>query len=219
MCIRDRTVASLLMILGFILTILANFSRLIALVIFSILPTNPLHDIIGVFSLIFYVLIPFGLGLHFYFHKKGKTTKLEKVDQIMASKISFTEKLKRQPSFASIPLLFLFILSGWQFKVIEPVTPSMSVSIELPGFKRSIKKFGVLAFESKEALVYIKPPVRALQGAHDPRICWQGSGFEFKAVQKEFIEDIEIFTAMITCLLYTSPSPRDRTRSRMPSSA
>ena len=24
---------------------------------------------------------------------------------------------------------------------------------------------------------------------------------------------------MITCLLYTSPSPRDRTRSRMPSSA
>ena len=83
----------------------------------------------------------------------------------------------------------------------------MSVFIELPGFKRSIKKFGVLAFESKEALVYIKPPVRALQGAHDPRICWQGSGFEFKAVQKEFIEDIEIFTAMITNeddLLYTA---------------
>ena len=25
--------------------------------------------------------------------------------------------------------------------------------------------------------------------------------------------------AIITCLLYTSPSPRDRTRSRMPSSA
>ena len=29
---------------------------------------------------------------------------------------------------------------------------------------------------------------------------------------------IEIAT-LITCLLYTSPSPRDRTRSRMPSSA
>ena len=26
-------------------------------------------------------------------------------------------------------------------------------------------------------------------------------------------------TATVTCLLYTSPSPRDRTRSRMPSSA
>ena len=27
------------------------------------------------------------------------------------------------------------------------------------------------------------------------------------------------YTAIYTCLLYTSPSPRDRTRSRMPSSA
>ena len=29
----------------------------------------------------------------------------------------------------------------------------------------------------------------------------------------------EILNALNTCLLYTSPSPRDRTRSRMPSSA
>ena len=32
-------------------------------------------------------------------------------------------------------------------------------------------------------------------------------------------QDGEIFTLLQTCLLYTSPSPRDRTRSRMPSSA
>ena len=31
--------------------------------------------------------------------------------------------------------------------------------------------------------------------------------------------DIDTFKARIACLLYTSPSPRDRTRSRMPSSA
>ena len=29
----------------------------------------------------------------------------------------------------------------------------------------------------------------------------------------------ELFNQLTTCLLYTSPSPRDRTRSRMPSSA
>ena len=34
------------------------------------------------------------------------------------------------------------------------------------------------------------------------------------------IEDLrELFTKPYGCLLYTSPSPRDRTRSRMPSSA
>ena len=33
------------------------------------------------------------------------------------------------------------------------------------------------------------------------------------------VDDIEIELPIRTCLLYTSPSPRDRTRSRMPSSA
>ena len=36
-----------------------------------------------------------------------------------------------------------------------------------------------------------------------------------------FLGDLtgQVFTLFIFCLLYTSPSPRDRTRSRMPSSA
>ena len=33
------------------------------------------------------------------------------------------------------------------------------------------------------------------------------------------LEDSDLTVALLTCLLYTSPSPRDRTRSRMPSSA
>ena len=32
-------------------------------------------------------------------------------------------------------------------------------------------------------------------------------------------EELDALTHAMTCLLYTSPSPRDRTRSRMPSSA
>ena len=36
-------------------------------------------------------------------------------------------------------------------------------------------------------------------------------------VMKDFLAEVEQFAE--TCLLYTSPSPRDRTRSRMPSSA
>ena len=40
-----------------------------------------------------------------------------------------------------------------------------------------------------------------------------------KAKISEKIEEIIVPTHDTTCLLYTSPSPRDRTRSRMPSSA
>ena len=38
-----------------------------------------------------------------------------------------------------------------------------------------------------------------------------------RAVQNSLF--IAVLTALLSCLLYTSPSPRDRTRSRMPSSA
>ena len=38
-------------------------------------------------------------------------------------------------------------------------------------------------------------------------------------ILKNTEKEKKICTLFVTCLLYTSPSPRDRTRSRMPSSA
>ena len=49
-----------------------------------------------------------------------------------------------------------------------------------------------------------------------------GQEYEGKAISaKQFgiFVDISTGTNVLICLLYTSPSPRDRTRSRMPSSA
>ena len=43
--------------------------------------------------------------------------------------------------------------------------------------------------------------------------------FEVAAVFFEKIPGTDIEITLYACLLYTSPSPRDRTRSRMPSSA
>ena len=41
----------------------------------------------------------------------------------------------------------------------------------------------------------------------------------FKDIMTKYTFDHSFFESIDTCLLYTSPSPRDRTRSRMPSSA
>ena len=55
---------------------------------------------------------------------------------------------------------------------------------------------------------------RKLMENRDKRV-WEVIGFRTKQVISIFGE----FTYRRSCLLYTSPSPRDRTRSRMPSSA
>ena len=54
-----------------------------------------------------------------------------------------------------------------------------------------------------------------------------GSGIGIGNIFSSFIEAVgrnpaarsEVFTMTMFCLLYTSPSPRDRQKSRMPSSA
>ena len=40
-----------------------------------------------------------------------------------------------------------------------------------------------------------------------------------RSVNVKGLAEMEVPADKVTCLLYTSPSPRDRTRSRMPSSA
>ena len=80
-------------------------------------------------------------------------------------------------------------------------------------------------------------PLLMMHGESDPIIDPESSrGFvkrvtgdishqEFKGLHEVHYENIETRTALFDraitwiCLLYTSPSPRDRTRSRMPSSA
>ena len=62
----------------------------------------------------------------------------------------------------------------------------------------------------------------------DETICHRETSVDFGVTHdytkaKPIIENIEKINKLYdegnTCLLYTSPSPRDRTRSRMPSSA
>jgi len=50
-------------------------------------------------------------------------------------------------------------------------------------------------------------------GAVDPNM---GSAYVYQLIGGEWTEVQKLFNS---CLLYTSPSPRDRTRTRMPSSA
>ena len=50
---------------------------------------------------------------------------------------------------------------------------------------------------------------------------WNRAVFERRGINYEIVpgETLSNDQAIVTCLLYTSPSPRDRQKSRMPSSA
>ena len=73
-------------------------------------------------------------------------------------------------------------------------------------YAKNIYQSELYGFIEVEDYVFGKPTQVVIDPAEDKLRT------EFEGVQRSFIP-------MHSCLLYTSPSPRDRTRSRMPSSA
>ena len=64
-------------------------------------------------------------------------------------------------------------------------------------------------------------PTRIFKTPDDLKEAWDKFKVDLKEQSKEWVKYQYVGRDGVTkhCLLYTSPSPRDRTRSRMPSSA
>lgn len=186
------------------LTILANFIRLIALIIFKIMPDNPLHDIIGLFSLMVYALLPFYFSIQYLANKEIKTiTKAKSKPPYLIRKFQQIQGKPRLRYFASIRvgfsiiLLGLFFYHGIQSKQSIPIFSQPYPTEKFTNFQQTTTQKGMLKLENDSTLVYIKPPVSFFQGSHDPRVCWQGSGYSFQNIQVEKMKEKEVYTAIL----------------------
>ncbi len=192
------------------LTILANFIRLLALIIFKIMPDNPLHDMIGLVSLMVYALLPFYLGVQFLSRRSSASRTSSSGSTFSASYLILPKYLIRKTQtilrirhfenvrFPAIVLLSsLFLYQGIQSKQPIPFFAQPYPIEKFTNFTQSTTENGMLKLENDSTLVYIKPPVSFFQGSHDPRVCWQGSGYTFQNIQVEKIGTAEIYTAIL----------------------
>lgn len=172
------------------LTLLANFSRLLALIIFHIAPENILHEAMGLAALLLYVLLPaFALG-KYYVHAFGK--------EISVKDRELKLGLSLKKSLLLLSLLALFVLeNGFRKQFSTPKKDPRLAQLQMPTYEKSILKSGVAKFEKEHLLVYWKPPISSLGMAHDPRYCWEGAGWKFKHIHKTTIGDIPVFSAEI----------------------
>ncbi len=170
------------------LTVLANFIRILALVIFHIFPDHPLHELIGLFSLIVYTLLPFYYFIQYYTaNRQAPRSPLR-----IGSPLNLFPK-PIAPSF----LIGLLLLHGIQAAQIHPSKQDPYPIESLQGFEQSLSDNGLLKLENDSTLIYIKPPVKFFQGNHDPRVCWTGSGYEFSNIQVEKLGTKKIYTAIL----------------------
>jgi hypothetical protein len=130
--------------------------------------------------------------LHFFYKKKN--TPIKAVQSTPFFKKEKTNH-KRIITVLFGILILLHIYNGIQF-LEEPLENRATIeNIVIKDLKRTITPTGVLKMEDDSTLIYIKPPVRFFQGSHDPRFCWQGSGYDFLEVEIKEIGSKWVYTA------------------------
>ena len=94
-------------------------------------------------------------------------------------------------------------------------------------YEKSIKSPEKFWQEASEDIFWFKKPTKILNKSNPPFYKWFEDGvtntcynaLDIHIDQGRGQKTALIYDSPITCLLYTSPSPRDREKSRMPSSA
>jgi exosortase N len=178
-----------MLILTFLLNIISNFFRIMMIVIFKIMPGTTMHDLVGMCTLIVYVILPL-IALSGSFLKRFGKINPKMEDQSKAT-----------AHFLKYPLLHFMFFGVIIFISIHssenvPAAHKNSKYIALKGYQKTFLQNNVLKFENKEALIYMKP-TSFYAPEHNPMICWTGSGYEFQLIKKEMINGTEIYTGTL----------------------
>lgn len=187
----------LFFIIVFVLNVICNLFRIILLVIFKIMPEDPLHELMGVFCLILYVMIPL------YFIAKWMISRIAKPLEHTRSADFKSFKHKVCSVVLGVTMLFL----GYSIDPLRSAFSTPHAKVSLHGLTSIPMKDGITKMESEELLVYVKPIPEFFTSEHTPLICWKGSGYEFKKVRKEKIAHRELYRGVLMKekdLLYTA---------------
>jgi len=161
-----------------LLTVVANLFRILILVIFSIEPADPLHDLVGLLCLLVYVYLPFWLLVNRLIHQKGTTS----------------EGLSGKRPFGLIGSALVIGVAISLFAG-RPVPPR---PLPAPGgYAVKTMENGFLQYRNERALVYVKPVPSAWRAEHSPYICWRGSGYQFSRVEERQVGGRRVYVGTL----------------------
>ena len=190
---RTQKQLHFLLLLGLLLAtaglnIACNFFRITLLVLFKIMPGTFFHDFVGMFCLVLYVIVPLTYGCKLIFKQSVKSKSI--------NVIAVPERKTLRYPLLHLSLLAAILFMAFHLSAMQNSINTKNSDINLNGYCKTKLGDGVLKFENKDALIYLKPTAFYAPG-HDPRICWTGSGYEFKNINRSVIAGVLIYTATL----------------------
>lgn len=153
-----------------LLILVGNIVRIAGLIVFEIMPEHWLHETIGILIYAFQILIPFYLIVKYSFGRPH-------------APISRT-KNKKYPTFkyGVLTVLFLTMIARDQSSNKYEVK---NEEIKTGKYTSKLLKNGVVKLQNEISLIYIKSPIAPYKADHNPIVCWKGSGYKFKKIEKK----------------------------------
>jgi len=162
------------------LNIVSNLFRIIILVIFNIMPQNPLHEITGLLCMTVYVVIPLLVLIRWVFSRLK-----------IRGPIHDSKAYARTNWLVNLLLTVAVVIAGCRVSD-APFNRLPYRNYSLPGYHREILTTGVIKFGDKKSLIYFKPTEFYAMG-HDPSICWRGSGYQFNTIKQDTIKGTAVY--------------------------
>ncbi|MCU0437916.1 MAG: exosortase N [Raineya sp.] len=183
----------------FFLNIFANFVRILLLVFLKIPPENPLHEAIGIASVLLYIILPTGMVIKWIFRNETIVNK-ELINRNSQS------SRKQQIIFGgSLSCLFFMIL--FLQKQPETLVKQQKIVLEIPQLQKKQLPNDIIQFSDDKILVYQKLLKNFYSIEHSPLICWKGSGYIFQQVKKAKVKNTDVWLGILkkeNAQLYTA---------------
>ncbi len=174
------------LLLTITLNLICNLVRIIILVIFEIMPTNPTHMLVGVFCMIFYVIIPLALV--------GS-----KLNRLLPNNKEVLNTTTSPKLWLMAILVAVLFCSGIRstYLYYNQLNEVGASSFYLKDYKSTPMGDGITKLSKAQSLIYIKPIANFYNADHNPSICWQGSGYVLKSFDKLELNDGLVFFGIL----------------------
>ncbi len=178
--------------------IISNLIRIVCLVQFSLMSVTFMHEAVGILCFVLYVILPASLLVKACIAKFGKEA-------------AFITDKKRTPRFIILSQIML-ILICCTAATNEFKNKTKQVSLSLPattinGYQCKAVDKEIFKLDNTSSLVYIKRITAFYRADHQPMVCWRGSGYSFKNIQEEVVDNHTIYTSILQKdkdILYTA---------------
>ena len=172
------------------LNILSNLIRIICLVQFNVLPGTTMHEVMGIVCLLVYVVLPATWVTRWMIKRHGKIP-------VATAPLSQTGSMAKQVMVHAALAVLMLVAAHTVVQRDQAAANSSAAVPPVEGYRVQRIANDVIKLENDRSLVYIKPIAGFYSADHNPMICWRGSGYEFKQVEKSSVNGQPVYLALL----------------------